>query len=90
MSLARHPFWLDGGYDREEVEACRFHPAHRWWVFKVGEVIDCERSGRDPNEWMVICRGCFVPRCGHVEHEANPCMEPRHHVGPHLPARTAA
>lgn len=27
---AAHPFWLDGGYDRESVEACHYHPAHNW------------------------------------------------------------
>jgi hypothetical protein len=83
--LARHPFWLDGGYDRESVEACPYHPVHRWWVFRIGDVLDCERSGRDPEERMVICRGCFVPRCGYTT-ETDPCVLPRHHPELHLMA----
>jgi hypothetical protein len=86
MALARHPFWLDGGYDRDAVEACPYHPAHKWWVFRMGDVIDCERSGRDQDEMMVICRGCYVPRCGHVENESDPCILPRHHPELHLMA----
>lgn len=93
MTLAKGPFWLDGGYDSDAVAACPYHPDHRWWVFQLGEVIDCERSGHNPDEWMVICRGCYVPRCGHVgwrardgspfHFEDDPCTEPRHHDGPH-------
>lgn len=85
MSLAKHPFWLDGSYDRELVEACKYHPAHRWWIFRIGDVLDCGWSGRDPNEMMVICRGCYVPRCGHTTEE-NPCILPRHHPELHFHA----
>lgn len=83
--LAKHPFWLDGGYDREHVEACRHHPDHRWWVFRIGEVLDCDWSGRNPDQWMVICQGCYVPRCGHAWDD-DPCLEPRHHPGVHRTA----
>ena len=41
--LATKPFWLDGGYDRESVEACPYHPAHRWWTFRLGDVIEPDR-----------------------------------------------
>jgi hypothetical protein len=82
--------WLDGGYDRAEVEECEYHPAHRWDIVRVGDVA---REGLastpiDPDELMVICRGCFVPRCGEATYydrdgrmqlERNPCMLPRHH-----------
>lgn len=67
--------WLDGGYDRDEVEACRYHPWHRWTILRVGDV---HEHAYDPDERMVICQGCFVPRCGHST-EDNPCMLPRHH-----------
>jgi hypothetical protein len=84
-ALAKHPFWLDGGYDRDAVEACPFHPFHHWWVFQLGDVVVPEGI-RDPEEWMVICSGCYVPRCGHVEHETNPCLLPRHHREDHWTA----
>lgn len=82
--LAPHPFWLDGGYDRESVEACEYHPAHRWWVFRLGDVL-VEHACSDPDEMMVICRGCYVPRCGYTT-EADPCILPRHHPELHLMA----
>lgn len=76
------PFWLDGGYDRDAVEACPYHPDHRWWTFRVGDVID-EGACHDPDEMMVICRGCYVPRCGHAT-DPDPCIRPRHHREVHL------
>ena len=79
---AKHPFWLDGGYDRAAVEACPYHPFHHWWVFQLGDVL---LHPRNPNEHMVICRGCFVPRCGH-SYEQNPCLLPRHHEEDHWTA----
>lgn len=82
--LAKHPFWLDGGYDREAVEACPFHPFHHWWIFRLGDVI-IEQGVRDPDEMMVICAGCYVPRCGHTTEE-NPCLLPRHHEEDHWTA----
>lgn len=87
MSLAKHPFWLDGGYDRELVEACRYHPVHRWWTFRLGDVIE-DRGGRDMDELMVICQGCYVPRCGHTN-DPDPCILPRHHHELHLMASGA-
>jgi len=81
MGLATKPFWLDGGYDVESVEACPYHPDHKWWEFRLGDVIYAQHL-RDPNERMVICKACYVPRCGHVT-EPNPCVRPRHHIGPH-------
>jgi hypothetical protein len=83
VSLAKHPFWLDGGYDRDSVEACPYHPQHKWWEFRMGDVIDCEASSRNPDERMVICRGCYVPRCGHTT-DPDPCLLPRHHEELHL------
>lgn len=80
--LATRTFWLDGGYDREAVEACPYHPFHHWWEFRLGDVIESYRL-RDPDERMVICRGCYVPRCGHTT-EADPCILPRHHPELHL------
>lgn len=87
-TLARHPFWLDGGYDSASVEGCRHHPNHDWWVFRIGDVLDCEWSGRDPDEMMVICRACYVPRCGHTN-DPDPCMLHRHHEGLHAMASGA-
>jgi hypothetical protein len=71
--------WLDGGYDRDEVEACVYHPDHRWIVLRMGDV---HPDPYDPDELMVVCRNCLVPRCGHTN-DPNPCMLPRHHQEPH-------
>lgn len=84
MTLATRPFWLDGGYDRESVEACLYHPLHAWWEFRLGDVIEPDRV-KDPDERMVICRSCYVPRCGYAT-ESDPCLLPRHHGGSHMPA----
>ncbi len=78
---ATEPFWLDGGYDRDSVEACPQHPNHVWWQFRIGDVIEPGRC-HDPDEQMVICRFCYVPRCGST-HDKNPCLLPRHHREPH-------
>jgi hypothetical protein len=82
VALATKPFWLDGGYDRESVEACPHHPDHRWWEFRLGDVIEPDRLS-DPDERMVICSACYVPRCGHTT-DPNPCVLPRHHRELHL------
>ena len=79
-SKARDTFWLDGGYDRESVEACPYHPAHCWVTMRLGDVLT---NPRDPDERMVICQGCYAPRCGHSD-EADPCILPRHHPELHL------
>lgn len=79
---AAHPFWLDGSYDRESVEACHYHPAHNWITLRLGDVLE---NPRDPDERMVICSGCFAPRCGYST-EADPCILPRHHRELHLSA----
>jgi hypothetical protein len=77
---AKNSFWLDGGYDRDLVEACRLHPLHDWWEFRLGDVV--EHPSGSPDERMVICRVCYVPRCGHTG-DADPCYLPRHHREPH-------
>lgn len=77
MTLASGSFWLDGGYDRDSVEACPAHPQHDWWEFRLGDVIEPARL-LNPDERMVICRRCCVPRCGHTT-DPDPCMLPRHH-----------
>jgi hypothetical protein len=84
-TLARLPFWLDGGYDRDIVEACPHHPFHHWVTLRLGDVL---QHPRDPDERMVICSGCYVPRCGHST-ESNPCLLPRHHEEDHWTAEWA-
>lgn len=79
MSRAPDSFWLDGSYDRDLVEACRHHPDHRWIVLRLGDVIE---GYRWPDELMVICQACYVPRCGHTN-DPDPCLSPRHHREPH-------
>jgi hypothetical protein len=54
-TLAPHTFWLDGGYDRPSVEACPYHPAHKWWTFRLGDVLQAGVTNQ-PNELMVICQ----------------------------------
>lgn len=97
-SLAPGPFWLDGGYDRDSVDACPYAPAHKWWEFRLADVLVPE-CVHDEDEMMCICQGCYVPRCGHVQYmdadgrwqrEPDPCVLPRHHDGDHLPASAAA
>ena len=84
MTLAPRPFWLDGGYDQDAVTACPYHPLHSWWVFRLGDVL-APGACRNPDEMMVICRGCYVPRCGHTN-DPDPCMLARHHDVPHSTA----
>jgi hypothetical protein len=79
---ARFGFWLDGGYDVDAVLACPYSPEHRWWEFRLGDVIE-DGYGHDPDERMVICRGCYVPRCGHTT-DPDPCLLPRHHYTEHI------
>jgi hypothetical protein len=78
----KSPIWIDGGYDRELVEACEHHPDHRWEVVRVGDAV---AHPHNPDGVMVFCRGCFVPRCGHTT-EDDPCMLPRHHREDHVTA----
>jgi hypothetical protein len=85
VSKAADSFWLDGGYDRESVEACPHHPVHSWVTLRLGDVLE---NPRDPDERMVICKGCYVPRCGHST-EADPCILPRHHDELHITASGA-
>jgi hypothetical protein len=77
---APHPFWLDGGYDFESVQACPYHPEHRWWTFLLGEVLE---NTRDPEEPMTICVGCYVPRCGSTG-DTDRCTLWRHHQTAHV------
>lgn len=74
-SLAKNSFWLDGGYDRESVEACKYHPNHKWIVLRLSDVLE---NPIDPEAHMVICQNCYVPRCGYSD-DQDPCMLPRHH-----------
>ena len=36
--MASAKFWLDGGYDRDLVEACRLHPNHGWITLRLGDI----------------------------------------------------
>ena len=80
MRLATKPFWLDGGYDRESVEACPYHPQHRWWRFRLGDVL---ANATYPDERLTICRGCYAPRCGEGDDLVSTCDLPRHHREDH-------
>jgi len=81
MSLAKFSFWLDGGYDFELVLACRYHPRHRWWTFRLGDVL---QHPDHPDELMTICAACYVPRCGATGDEPNRCTLWRHHHTDHV------
>jgi len=78
---AKFSFWLDGGYDFNLVRACRAHPDHEWWTFRVGDVI---QHPDKPDELMTICRACYVPRCGATGDEPIRCVLWRHHHGAHV------
>jgi hypothetical protein len=77
---AKTPFWLDGGYDFECVIACPYHPLHNWWTFRLGDVIE---HPRDPDEYMTICRTCYVPQCGTTK-DSDRCVLWRHHADAHF------
>jgi hypothetical protein len=79
-TLAKTSFWLDGGYDFENVMACPYHPEHRWWTFRVGDVV---KNCGDPDERMTICRACYVPRCGSTG-DVDRCKLWRHHETEHV------
>jgi|1185.fasta_scaffold323453_4 hypothetical protein len=79
-TLAPHSFWLDNASDLASVEACRFHPRHHWWRFRLGDVL---AQTSTPNIEMVICRCCYVPRCGVIA-DPDPCILWRHHTGLHV------
>ena len=81
MALATRAFWLDGGYDRDLVEACRLHPLHSWWTFWLSDVLEEWAFGND--EQLTICRVCFVPRCGGTG-DKDRCYLPRHHREAHM------
>jgi hypothetical protein len=80
-SLASTPFWLDGGYDFDAVQACKYHPDHRWITVRLGDVLK-EGAMRDPDEEMTICQGCYAPRCGYTT-DADRCTLWRHHATNH-------
>lgn len=79
-SKAELPFWLDGGYDFEFVQACRYHPRHRWTTLRLGDVLE---RVREPDELLTICVACYVPRCGSVS-DPNRCTLWRHHSTAHV------
>lgn len=81
-TLAPHPFWLDGGYDFDAVQACPHHPAHEWITVRLGDVLR-EGAMRDPDELMTLCKGCYAPRCG-TTGDADRCTLWRHHETAHV------
>jgi hypothetical protein len=82
LSKAAAPFWLDGGYDFDCVQACRHHPTHHWITLRLGDVL--ENPG-NPSETIVICAACFVPRCVNVRgRDKERCTMWRHHATDHL------
>ena len=74
-SKAKRSFWVTEAAD-PAVKACPYFPEHRWWEFRVGDVVE---DWPRPDELLAICRGCYVVRCGEVEGDPDPCMRPRHH-----------
>lgn len=72
---AQHTFWLDGGYDRDQVDACPHAPRHAWRTVRVGDAVE---NVYDPDELLTICQGCLVPRCGSTS-DVDRCRLPRHH-----------
>lgn len=71
-------FWLDGGYDRDLVEACRAHPNHEWNTVLMKQI---DAGYRWPDEPFTFCKICGVPRCG--ESDLDGCDLPRHHEEAH-------
>lgn len=81
-TLAPHRFWLDGGYDRDSVYACPYHPQHEWWTFRLGDVLMPDAC-HEPDELMTICRACYAPRCGDTS-DQDRCTLWRHHETEHV------
>ena len=83
VTKATRPFWLDGGYDFENVQACQYHPDHKWITVRLGDVLEEHAHGRNPDEKMTICAGCYAPRCGYVD-DTDRCTLWRHHLTAHV------
>ncbi len=81
VGLAALPFWLDGGYDFESVQGCRYHPSHRWLTLRLDDVL--ENPSRADELLLTICAACYVPRCGTTEDEDR-CILWRHHSTEHV------
>lgn len=80
MSLAKTAFWLDGGYDFESVQACPYHPQHKWITLRLGDVL---KHPGNPDERLTLCQVCYVPRCGSTgDHDR--CTLWRHHRTAHV------
>jgi hypothetical protein len=77
---AKNSFWLDGGYDIELVAACPYHPHHKWWTFRLGDVVE---NCHNPDQLMTICKACYVPRCGTTA-DPDRCTLWRHHQTEHV------
>jgi hypothetical protein len=80
QTRANVSFWLDGGYDFDSVQGCPYHPDHRWWTFRLGDVV---ANCHNPDELMTICRACYVPRCGTTD-DSDRCTLWRHHQTAHV------
>lgn len=83
MSKSKHTFWLDGGYDFDSVQACRYHPHHRWITVRLGDVIQEEGLHGNEDEMMTFCQACYAPRCGTTV-DADRCTLWRHHATEHV------
>lgn len=78
---AKRPFWLDGGYDFDSVQGCPYHPHHKWWTFRLSDVLEPGSFGVD--QMMTICSACYVPRCGSTA-DTDRCTLWRHHRTAHV------
>lgn len=73
---APYPFWTDGQAD---PSTCTMQP-HKFVEIRMGDAL---MFPRNPDERLVICKRCFVPRCGHTN-DVDPCTLARHHLTDHV------
>jgi hypothetical protein len=79
--LPKAPPWSGIEATDPGVEGCD----HRWITVRVGDV---QAHPFDPDERMVYCKRCHVPRCGH-SYDPDPCLLARHHRTEHVYASGA-
>lgn len=68
------PPWPSMWEQDPSIDGC----THSWEA-----VLLAPGKGRYRMDEVVRCEHCHAPRCGHV-HDSDPCMDRRHHRGPHL------
>lgn len=73
--------WPIGWESDPTVVLCDEERGHKWESC----LLAADGLHRVRVEEVVRCGWCHAPRCGHTG-DPDPCIEVRHHSGPHVPA----